>query len=71
MSAWDGGPPRVAADLSSLSGDSLIGAKVVLRTLLGETITGEVCLRSYLVKPDSAHTAEPHQTTALAERTAQ
>lgn len=42
MGAWDGGPPRVAADLSSLSGDSLIGAKVTLRTLLGETITGEL-----------------------------
>lgn len=42
MSAWDGGPPRVAADLTSLIGENLIGAKVILRTLLGEDITGEL-----------------------------
>lgn len=43
MSAWAAGPPSVAApaDLSSF-GESFIGAKVTLRTLLGEEIVGEL-----------------------------
>jgi len=45
MSAWDGGPPRsamLAADLSALREASHVGAKLKLRTLLGEDVAGEL-----------------------------